>query len=240
MIEGMKNAAQEIKVGELTVEVTRKKVKNLNLRVLPPDGRVTISAPHWMGTAMIQAFARAKLEWIRAQQEKMRQQAVKSAGEKLEEGGDVWLWGRRYRLKVIENCRSSAVEVRNSEVVLRVRAGADAEKKRDMLERWYRGQVQEAAAPLAAKWEEAMGVKVKRLAVRRMRTRWGSCTPKTGSIRLNSELAKRAPEYLEYVVVHELAHLLVRSHGKQFARLMDRHLPNWRKAKKELRRHALK
>ena len=142
-------------------------------------------------------------------------------------------------MKVVESDAAPTVELAHHEMILRVRPGADTKKKQAVVEDWYRRQVKEAAPPLIALWEKRMGVKVKRVFVQRMKTRWGSCRPGKGSIRLNTELARKPRECLEYVVVHELAHLLVPSHNARFVALMDQFMPTWKQIRDELNRAPL-
>ena len=139
-----------------------------------------------------------------------------------------YVWGKRYMLSVIEGDAALSVALQHGRMLLRVRPGTDAKKKRAIVEAWYRWQLKKAVPPLIAKWEPVMGVKVERFFVQRMKTKWGSCNPRTRSIRLNTDLAKKPPECLEYIVVHEMAHLVVRHHNDRFGSLMDKCLPNWK------------
>jgi len=143
-------------------------------------------------------------------------------------------WGKRYLLKIIECYEAPSIELKHDEMLLRLHPGADSKKAQAVVEEWYREQIRQAPPPLIAKWEPVMGVKVARLFVRHMRTRWGSCNSRTRSIRLNTELAKKRAELLEYVVVHEMAHLIVRGHNDRFKTIMDQHLPHWRMHRREL------
>jgi predicted metal-dependent hydrolase len=219
--------AARLDLGGIAVDVVFKDIKNVHLSVYPPNGRVRISAPARMNLGTVRVFAIAKLGWIKQQQKKLRQQEREKPREYLDRESH-YLWGRRYLLEVSETDEAPAIELKGSRMRLRVRPGADERRRRDLVEEWYRDQIKEAAPALIAKWEPRMGVKVARFFMQRMKTKWGSCNPSSRSIRLNTELAKKPPECLEYIVVHEMAHLLVRRHDERFIGLIDRYLPNWK------------
>lgn len=216
-----------LELGDVSVEVVRKEIKNLHLSVHPPAGRVRISAPMRMNLDAVRVFAISKLGWIRQQQRRLREQVRETPREYLDLESH-YVWGSRYLLKVVEGAGPAAVELSHSHMHLRVPAGAGEEKRRSVVEGWYRDQVKRSATPLIAKWEPLLGVQAGRLLVRRMKTKWGSCHPATRIIRLNTELAKKPTECLEYIVVHELVHLIEPTHGQRFTDLMDRFLPRWR------------
>jgi predicted metal-dependent hydrolase len=223
----------ELKLGDIAADVVFKDIKNLHLRVGPPAGKVRISAPLRMSPDAIRAFAFSKLDWIRHQQLKLRRPERETPRE-YRDSESHYLWGKPYLLKLIEGSPAPSIDLINDQIFLRLRSEASARKKQAIVEEWYRAMVTEAVPPLIAKWEMAMAVKVERFLVRRMKSRWGSCTPRTRRIRLNTELAKKSPELLEYVVVHEMVHLIERQHNDRFKGLMDRHLPNWRDLRKAL------
>ena len=139
-----------------------------------------------------------------------------------------YVWGKRYLLQIVEKDAAPAVELKHSKMRLQIRPGANEDKKRAVIDEWYRDQIKKAAPPLIAKWERLLGVKLDGFLVRKMKTKWGSCTSGARSIRLNTDLAQKPPECLEYIVVHEMIHLLVRRHDDHFSSLMDRHLPGWK------------
>jgi predicted metal-dependent hydrolase len=228
----------QIKVGDISVEVIFKDIKNVHLSVYPPAGRVRIAAPTRMNLDTIRLYVIAKLDWIKKQQTKLRSQERETPREYLDRESH-YVWGRRYLLKVKEADQTPTVELKHNQMVLTVRAGAVREKKEDMIAAWYREQLRLAMSPLIAKWEALMGVKSNRIFVQRMKTKWGSCNPHTRSIRLNSELARKSPECLEYVVVHELVHLLEPTHNQRFVALMDKFMPQWRQFRDELNRQPL-
>jgi predicted metal-dependent hydrolase len=217
----------QFKLGNIAVDVVLKDIKNVHLSVYPPMGRVRISAPARMNLDTIRVYAISKLGWIKQQQKKLWAQERETPREYLDRESH-YVWGKRYLLKVIEDNEAPSVELKHSRVLLRVRPGTDDEKRRAILEKWYREQIKKAVPPLIVKWEPVMGVKVERFFVQRMKTKWGSCNVGTQSIRLNTDLAKKPLECLEYIVVHEMAHLLVRHHNDRFTNLMDRCLPNWK------------
>ena len=216
----------KIELGGIVVDVLKKDIKNVHLSVHPPTGKVRISAPLRMETDTIRVFAISKLHWIKQQQKKLRAQERETPREYLDRESH-YLWGKRYLLKVIEKDTAPSVELRNSTLLLRIRSGARDEKKQAVLDGWYREQLKEAIPPLLAKWERFMGVKVEKVFVQRMKTKWGSCNPRSRSIRLNSELAKKPLECLEYIVVHEMLHLLEPTHNRSFVALMDHFMPKW-------------
>ena len=222
-----------IQLGDITVEVVQKDIKHVHLSVYPPDGRVRVAAPRRMDVETIRVFVIAKLEWIKKQQSKLRSQVREAPREYLERESHL-VWGRRYLLRVDEVDAPPAVELSHSTMILRVRPGTDTARRQAIVEAWYRQQLKDAVPPLLARWEPILGVKAQRFFVQRMKTRWGSCNPRDRHIRLNTELAKNPPECLEYVLVHELVHLLEASHNARFVALMDQVLPNWRLLRQRL------
>ncbi len=215
-----------IQLGELSLDVVRKDIKNVHLSVHPPTGRVTIAAPLHLSLDTIRVFAIDKLRWIRGQQRKLVEQERESPREYLDRESH-YVWGRRYLLKVIEGDQAASVELSHSRLILRVRPGSDFAMKRELLESWYREQVRIALPALTAKWEPLIALKAERYFVRRMKTKWGSCNPRARTICLNTDLAKKPRECLEYLLVHELVHLLEPTHNARFIALMDRFLPKW-------------
>lgn len=216
----------QLELGELKVEVVLKNIKNIHLNVYPPDGRVRISAPSRTNLDTIRIFAISKLGWIKQQQKKFQQQAREAPREYLDRESH-YVWGKRYLLEVIESNGAPAVELQHSQLLLRVRPGTNEVKKQAIMEAWYRDQIKQAVPPFVAKWEPLMGVKVARFFVQRMKTRWGSCNYRAGNIRLNTDLAKKPRECLEYVVVHEMIHLLEPTHNARFFALLDQFMPKW-------------
>ena len=224
-----------IELGDIVVDVVFKDIKNIHLSVYPPTGRVRISAPLRMDPDTIRVFAISKLGWIKQQQKKLQEQERETAREYLDRESH-YVWGRRYLLKVVEADQAPSVELNHSWMRLGVRPGADVLKKQAIVEEWYRGQIRQAMPPLIARWEPLMGVTVERVFVQRMKTRWGSCNPGARNIRLNTDLAKKPRECLEYIVVHEMAHLLEPTHNARFVALMDRFMPKWEFCREQLNR----
>jgi predicted metal-dependent hydrolase len=202
-------------------------IKNIHLSVYPPTGRVRISAPSRMSLDTIRVFAISKLSWIKQQQTKLRGQERETPREYLDRESH-FVWGKRYLLKVIEFDATPSVELKHSRMFLRLRPATSSDRKQVVVEAWYREQIRKAVPPLIAKWEPVIGVKVQRFFVQKMKTKWGSCNAALKSIRLNTDLAKKPPQCLEYILVHEMAHLVVRHHNDQFTSLMDKCLPQWK------------
>jgi hypothetical protein len=225
----------QIELGDIAVEVVLKDIKNVHLSVHPPSGRVRISAPRRMSLDTIRAFAVSKLDWIKKQQARLQAQERETRREFVDRESH-YVWGRRYLLKVTELERAPAVALEHGHMLLAVRPGADEAKRRTVAEDWYREQLKNAIPPLLAKWEPQVGVRVERFFAQRMKTKWGSCNPRARSIRLNTDLAKKPRECLEYVVVHEMVHILEPTHNARFVALMDRTMPQWRAYKEQLRR----
>ena len=223
----------QIHLGEMAVDVVFKDIKNIHLSVYPPEGKVRISAPLRLNIDTIRVFAITKLAWIRQQQTKLRVQHRETPREYLNRESH-YVWGKRYLLKVIELDALPKIELNHHQMQLYVRPATTQEHKQILIEQWYRETLKDVIQSLIIKWEPIMGVKVERFFVQRMKTKWGSCNPEAKSIRLNTDLAKKPPECLEYIVVHEMTHLLEPSHNQRFISLMDEFLPKWRFYKEEL------
>lgn len=223
------------KLGEIAVDVVLKNIKNVHLTVHPPTGRVRISAPSRMSVETIRVFAISKLDWIRQQQRKFREQERETPREYLERESH-YVWGKRYLLKVREEDLPPKVDLKHSHMILRVDPGTSVETKRALVARWYREQIRTAVRGLLAKWEPVIGVQIERVFIQKMKTKWGGCNPGARSIRLNTDLAKKPRECLEYIVVHEMVHMLEPTHNARFVALMDRHMPQWRTYREQLNR----
>ena len=220
-------------LGELHAEVTRKAIKHVHLSVLPPAGKVRVAAPQSMALDTIRLFVISKLAWIRSQQRKLLTQERETPREFLNKESH-YLWGKRYQLEISFADEAPAVNLTPRKLQLRVRPGANQARCEEVLDGWYRQQVRHAVPALLAQWEPLLGVKAARVFVQRMKTKWGSCTPESGYIRLNTDLAKKPRECLEYIVVHELVHLLEPTHNGRFSALMDLYLPHWQHLRKQL------
>lgn len=224
-----------LELSDITLDVERKAIKNVHLSVYPPAGRVRISAPLRMKLDTIRLFAISRLGWIRQQQHKILSQEREAPREYLERESH-YMWGKRYLLTISESDRPPSIEVKHSRLLLRVRPQTDEDKREALVEKWYRAQLREAMPPLLARWQSLLGVRVERFFVQRMKTKWGSCNHKAGTIRLNTELAKKPPECLEYIVLHELVHLLEPTHNARFVAMMDRFMPKWQFHRQALNR----
>ena len=215
-----------IELGGITLDVVRKDIKNVHLSVYPPTGRVRISAPVRMSLDTIRLFAISKLGWIKQQQKKLREQERETPREYLDRESH-YVWGRRYLLKVIERTSRRRWSCSTAPCSCGSAPAQMTRTKQAVVEAWYREQLKRAVPPLIAKWEPLLAVKVNGFFVQQMKTKWGSCNPATSGIRLNTELAKKPRECLEYIVVHEMVHLLEPTHNGRFVALMDQFMPKW-------------
>ncbi|MEA5517253.1 SprT family zinc-dependent metalloprotease [Nodularia sp. UHCC 0506] len=229
----------QITVGELIIDVARKNIKNLHLAVYPPDGRVRIATPLHIDDDAVRLFAISKLGWIKKHQANFASQQRQTTREFVS-GETHYFQGKNYLLNVIYSPGYPKVEIRdNTHINLYVKPESNAAQRQQVIISWYRQQLKEQIPPLIAKWEPNMGVKVEDWGVKLMRTKWGTCNIQAKRIWLNLELAKKDPQCLEYVVVHEMVHLLERYHGDRFVSLMNKFLPNWKFYKDELNRSPL-
>jgi predicted metal-dependent hydrolase len=229
---------EQLNIGGIAVDVVFKEIKNVHLSVHPPTGRIRIAAPTRMKLDTIRVYAISKLDWIRKEQAKLLAQERETEREYIDRESH-YLWGRRFLLRINEVDAPPSVTLLHSEILLSVRPGSSPEKRAAVLSAWYRQAVRDAVKPMIPKWEKVMGVKVNRLFVQRMKTRWGSCNHAKGNIRLNTELAKKPKICLEYILVHEMTHLLEASHNERFRGLMDQFMPQWRHHRDELNRSPL-
>lgn len=228
-----------IEVSGIPIEIVRKKIKNLHLGVYPPEGRVRVAAPLLVDDEAVRMAVITKLGWIRRQQQRFLSQPRQSEREMVS-GESHYFQGRRYRLYVTEQKSPPFVRVRGNTILeLSVRPNTDSNKRRELLERWYRQQLKRIIPELIAKWEPILGVQVADWGIKRMKTRWGTCNITVRRIWLNLELAKKPPQCLEYIVVHEMVHLLERHHNDRFRELMDHFLPHWRLYRDELNQAPL-
>ncbi len=216
-----------LQVGDIEVEVVRKDIKNVHLSVHPPKGRVTVAAPAYMKPENIRLFVIAKVTWIREQQKRLQLQDRETNKVFLNRESH-YVWGQRYLLKLIEVEAPPSIELKLGKMIFQTRPGTDVIKKQEILDEWYRRLVHEAVQAKIAKWEKKLGVVANRVFVQKMKTKWGSCNPSAGNIRLNTDLAKKPPECLEYILLHELLHLIEPSHNEKFIKLMGHVMPKWR------------
>jgi predicted metal-dependent hydrolase len=220
-------AIQQIILGDITIAITRKTIKNLHLRVRSPNGQVEISAPLRMSLDQIHRFALSKLSWIQQQQQRIQSQPDQTPKTYIDRESH-YLWGKRYLLSVIEANQPPRLDIQPNTLVLQVRPGSDQAHKQAVMDAAQRQLLHQAIAPLISQWEAKLGVSVASFTIRKMKTKWGSCSPQSRRIRFNLDLVQKPPICLEYVVVHELVHLLEPSHNHRFKSLMDQAMPQWR------------
>lgn len=220
-------------LGEITISVTRKDIKNVHLTVHPPDGRVMLAAPSGTRLDVARAYAISKLSWIREQQNKLEKQARETPRQYIERESH-FLWGRRYLITVVYQASKPCVLLDHKCITLRVRPGSDTEKRATVIHEWHKSLLHKMVPALIKQWEPKLKVKVAGYFLQRMKTKWGSCNPKAGHIRLNTELVKKPKDLIEYVIVHEMAHLIEPNHSDRFIAILDEHYPTWREARAEL------
>lgn len=222
-----------IELGGITISMAFKAIKNVHLTVLPPDGKVTLVAPLGTRPEVARAYAITKLQWIRQQQAMLNAQA-REAPRQFVERESHHVWGRRYLMTVVEAEVKPHVKLDHKRITLSVRPGHDAAKRLEVMHEWHKSLLHALVPKLIAKWEPILGVKVSGYFLQRMKTKWGSCNHHAGNIRLNTELVKKPKDLVEYVVVHEMAHLLEPTHSERFVALLDQHWPHWRECRAEL------
>ncbi len=223
----------------IEVEVVRKAIKNLHLAVHPPDGRVRIAVPRHIDDTAARLAVVTRLPWVRRKQASVIEQARESRREMVS-GESHYVGGSRYRLEVVEADAPPSVSIKGNRTLrLQVRPGADRDARQTVLDRWYRDRLRAAVAPMVEHWSPRLGVEVADWRIKRMKTKWGSCSTRARRIWINLELAKKSERCLEYIVVHEMVHLLEPSHNDRFRNLMTRHLPSWEARRDELNRSPL-
>lgn len=223
-------------VAGIDVDVVYKDIKHLHIGVYPPLGRVRVAAPRRLDDDSVRLAVIDRLPWIKRQRTQL-QDAQRQSQREMLTGESHYVWGERHRLKVVQRPGRAHVEVDGERLLLYVPGGTDADQRRTLLDHWYRQQLRLALPALIAKWEPALEVSVPRWSIRRMKTKWGSCNRESGHIWFNAELAKKHPDCLEYIVVHEMTHYLERHHGERFTTLMDGFLSDWR-ARRDLLNEA--
>ena len=225
--------SESLHIGEVIVALTRKDVIHVHLSVHPPSGRVTLVAPRGTRLEVARAYAVSKLGWIRDQQAKLRDQARETPREFVERESH-YLWGRRYLLSVREEEAKPGIRLGHRNITLTVRPGSGRAKRDAVVHKWHKSLLHDAVRELIQRLEPKLGVDVAEYFLQRMKTKWGGCNPKARSIRLNTELVKKPRDLLEYVVVHEMLHLVEPTHSDRFIALMNKHYPAWREARAEL------
>ena len=235
----MNTDTYQITVQGLSIDVVRKAIKNLHLGVYPPEGRVRVAAPNGMSDEAIRMAVLTRLSWIRRQQTKFQEQARQSERE-MSAGECHYYMGLRYRLRIHEHTGPNKVELHGrTHMDLFVRPGLSPAQREQVILRWYRTQLRELIPPLLEKWQATLGVQVTDWGIKKMKTRWGTCNTEARRVWFNLELAKKPANCLEYLVVHELLHLLERNHNDRFKALLDQHVPHWRATRDELKESPL-
>jgi predicted metal-dependent hydrolase len=223
----MSTANAYLTVRGIDVDVVYKDIKNLHIGVYPPMGRVRVAAPRHLDDDQVRLAVVHRLAWIRRQRDQL-QSASRQSEREMVTGETHYVWGNRLRLKVVERPGRAHIEVEGSRLILYTPSERSAEQRRTVLDSWYREQLQSAVPKHIATWERKLQVVVPQWRVRRMKTKWGTCNRQTRHLTFNVELAKKHPDCLEYIVVHEIAHYYERNHGERFTKLMDDLMPDWR------------
>ncbi len=224
---------ETIQLGDISVLVTRKAVKNVHLSVHPPFGRVTLVAPTETRLDVARAYAISKLAWIREQQVSFLVQARETPRRFVERESHL-LWGRHHLLRIIQKDAKPSVELTHRRITLSVRPGTNLLKRSEILHQWHLSLLHEAVPPIIDRWSRRLKVNVTGYFLQRMKTKWGSCNHRIGHLRLNTELVKKPKDLLEYVVVHEVIHLLEPTHSERFVTILTENYPSWREARAEL------
>ncbi len=224
---------ETIKLGEISIQVTRKNIKNVHLSVHPPDGRVTMSAPTETRLDVARAYAISKLGWIRDQQEKLARQERETPRQYIERESH-YLWGRRYLMTIEYKDAKPSISLSHKRITLTVRPENTCDKREQVMHEWHRSLLHQVIPPIIKKWENKLNVKVTAYFLRRMKTKWGSCNHLAAHIRFNTELVKKPKDLLEYVIVHEMVHLIEPTHNDHFISTLEEYYPSWREARSEL------
>lgn len=229
----------QIKVGNYRIDVVKKDIKNLHLAVYPPTGRIRLAAPRQLDDETIRLHIVSKLGWIKKHISRF-EQAERLSKRDYVTGESHYLEGRRYILNVITNSSMNRIKIRGKTYIdLYEKPGTPIWHRPAIMREWYRARLKARIEPLIVKWQKIMGVEVSYWAVKKMKTKWGSCNVKAKRIWINLELAKKPDESLEYIIVHELAHIIIRNHGEEFKALMNKYLPDWKYRKERLNKLPL-
>lgn len=229
----MSTASAYLTVRGIDVDVIYKDIKNLHIGVYPPMGRVRVAAPQRLDDDQVRLAVIQRLPWIKRQRKEL-QDTPRQSEREMVTGESHYVWGVRRRLKVVERPGRAHLEVDGERLVLYTPADSTVDRRRENLDQWYREQLREVLPDIIARWEAKLEVPVPKWTIRRMKTKWGSCNRETRHIWFNVELAKKHPDCLEYIVVHEMAHYFERNHGERFTKLMDGLMPDWRGRRDQL------
>jgi len=234
----MSTASAYLKIRGIDIDVIYKDIKNLHIGVYPPMGRVRVAAPERLDDDQVRLAVIQRLPWIKRQRQEL-QAAERQSEREMVTGESHYVWGNRLRLKVVERPGRAHMELDGSRLLLYAHGDSTGEQRRAVLDRWYREQLRLTLPALIARWEERLELLVPKWSIRRMKTKWGSCNRETRHIWFNVELAKKHPDCLEYILVHEMTHYVERNHGKRFTELMDGYLPDWRLRRDQLNSGSL-
>ena len=226
-----------VSISGIPVEIYKKKIKNMHLYVKPPNGKVMVSAPLSMSDESIERFVRTKTSWIKRQVNKFENQPRQSEREYVS-GETLYVWGKQYFLQTDYDNRSSLV-LSGDKAILVIRKGSTADQREKYIREWYRKLLKTEIERILPKWEKKTGLKTESWQIRYMTSRWGSCKIKKRKIWLNLQLAKKTPECLEYIILHELIHFVEKGHNEKFNTLLDQYMPKWREIKKTLNSQTL-
>lgn len=227
---------ETLSISNLTIDIVRKDIKNMHLAVYPPNGRIRLSAPENADSEMMRLFAISKIGWIKKHIKNFEAQPRETPREYIA-GESHYFQGKRYMLQVVERKGFNKVELKGTKnIILYVRPNISKEDKAHVLKEWYRAEMKKQIPDLISKWESIIGVKTNDWAIKQMRTKWGTCNIEAKRIWLNLELSKKPIICLEYIIVHELVHLLERNHNDKFVSYMNQFMPKWRMYKAELNR----
>ena len=222
-----------IEISGIPVNIIKKNIKNMHLYVKPPDGHVEVSAPVTLSDESIKLFLRTKIGWIRTKQSEFDIQ-LRQSKRQFVSGESFYLWGKKYYLRVKYSNRGNSLILHGDEAILTVREGSTSKQRESWVNDWYREHLKEQIERLLPKWVKITGLEPTSWQIKYMTTRWGTCNTQTGKILFNLQLAKKPVECIEYIILHELAHLRVRNHGKEFIAIMDENMPYWREIRKKL------
>jgi predicted metal-dependent hydrolase len=236
------NAAKGFTLAAIPITVEYKQVKIMRLTVFPPDGRVCIAVPPGTSEESIRRFAASKLQWIEKHRRRFPQNEINDGGDgacsntqgRLRNNAVHFVWGAACKLELIEQSGRPKITMEGAAIRLQSQPGTAKSKRQQMLDKWYRRLMEESAPVLIKKWEPVIGVSIGAVFYRKMKTRWGSCNYRRRTIRLNTELAKKSPACLEYVIVHEMLHVIESGHNRNFYRLLSRYVPNWKMIRKKM------
>jgi predicted metal-dependent hydrolase len=229
----MSTASGYLTVRGIDIDVVYKDIKNLHIGVYPPAGRVRVAAPERLDDDQVRLAVIQRLPWIKRQRQRL-QDAERQSEREMVGGESHYVWGVRTRLLVVEQPGRPRIEAEKNRLTLYVPEGTATERRQELLDQWYRQQLRQTIPTLITKWEAKLDVSVPKWTIRRMKTKWGSCNRETRHIWLNVELAKKHPDCLEYIVVHEMTHYFEHDHGDRFTKLMDSFMPDWQRRREIL------